>query len=293
MQSHRRKHYDKAALAEWAVNIKEIGVIEPIIARRLAQTRDGAQFEIVAGERRWLAAAKAGLLDIPTIERALDDQQLLEIQLVENLHREGLHELEEAEGYEALMQQHHYGIDELIAKLGKSRAYIYARLKLLALGKKAREAFYAGQLNVSTALLLARIPGAKLQDEALKRICDGRGGEPLSFRDAQREIHERFMLRLKDARFDKTDATLVPDAGPCGPCPKRTGNQPELFGDVKSADVCADRICFTAKRAAWGARLEASARVSRRHGSKPPGANGCSLQRAPKHRRRSPAPTCD
>ena len=264
IQAQRRKHYDQTALAELATNIKQVSVIEPIIVRPLAKPQGKAAFEIVAGERRWLASQKAGLTTVPAIARTLDDQQVLEIQLVENLHREGLHELDEAEGYEALMKQHHYGIDELIAKLGKSRAYIYARLKLLALGKKARTAFYDGKLSASTALLLARIPGEKLQDDALKLVSDGRGGEPLSFREAQREIQHRYMLRLTDASFDKNDVSLVPDAGPCGTCPKRTGNQPELFGDVKSADVCTDPVCFGAKRQAWAVRIEAAAKAEGR-----------------------------
>ena len=134
--------------------------------------KSGERFEIVAGERRWRASREAGLDTIPAIVRTLDDSQVLEIQLVENLHREGLHELEEAEGYEILMQQHHYDIEQLVAKVGRSRAYVYARLKLLALDKKSRDAFYAGKLTAATALLLARIPVPALQQEALKAITD-------------------------------------------------------------------------------------------------------------------------
>ena len=264
VQKRRRAHYDAAALKELAENIKAVQVIEPIIVRPKPRNDGCESFEIVAGERRWRASRQAGLDTIPAIVRALDDGQVLEIQLVENLHREGLHELEEAEGYEVLMQQHGYDIDGLVAKLGRSRAYIYARLKLLALDKKAREAFYQGKLNASTALLLARIPIASLQQQALKAITTGWQGEPLSFRDAQRHIQEHFMLRLKEAPFDQKLADLVPAAGPCGSCPKRTGNQPELFGDVKGADVCTDPQCFAAKRAAWSQRIQAQAKADGR-----------------------------
>ena len=86
-------------------------VIEPIIVRPKHAGKESETFEIVAGERRWRASREAGLDTIPAIVRTLDDSQVLEIQLVENLHREGLHELEEAEGYEILMQQHHYDIE--------------------------------------------------------------------------------------------------------------------------------------------------------------------------------------
>ena len=263
IQERRRTHYDAGALKDLAENIKAVQVIEPIIVR--PKTGEASErFEIVAGERRWRASREAGLDTIPAIIRTLDDSQVLEIQLVENLHREGLHELEEAEGYEILMQQHHYDIEQLSAKIGRSRAYVYARLKLLALDKKSREAFYAGKLTAATALLLARIPVPALQQDALKAITATWNGQPLPFKEAQRHIQDRYMTRLKDAPFDAKAADLVPGAGPCSACPKLTGNQPELFGDIKNADVCTDPVCYAGKRAAWGERLRAQAEAQGR-----------------------------
>jgi ParB/RepB/Spo0J family partition protein len=264
VQQRRRAHYDEAALKEFAENIKAAEVFEPIIVRPKPLSNGSESFEIVAGERRWRASRLAGLDSIPAIVRTVDDRQMLEIQLVENLHREGMHELEEAEGYEILMQQHGYGIEELVAKIGRKRPYVYARLKLLALDKKSREAFYAGKLTAATALLLARIPVPALQQEALKAITQGWRGDPMSFRDAQQHIQDRYMTRLKDAPFDQKLADLVPGAGPCGKCPKLSGNQPELFGDIKNADVCTDPSCYANKRAAWGKRIEAQAKAEGR-----------------------------
>ena len=264
VQERRRTHYDAAALKELAENIKAVQVIEPIIVRPKIGGKDAERFEIVAGERRWRASREAGLDTIPAIVRMLDDSQVLEIQLVENLHREGLHALEEAEGYEILMQEHHYDIEQLCAKVGRSRAYVYARLKLLALDKKSREAFYAGKLTAATALLIARIPVPALQQDALKAITATWNGEPLTFKDAQRHVQDRYMTRLKDAPFDAKATDLVPGAGPCSTCPKLTGNQPELFGDIKNADVCTDPVCYAAKRAAWGERLRAQAEAEGR-----------------------------
>lgn len=263
VQGRRRARYDAAALKELAENIKAVQVIEPIIVRPKGSHAPD-KFEIVAGERRWRASGVAGLTTIPAIVRDLDNGQVLEIQLVENLHREDLHALEEAEGYEALMQQHHYGIDELARKIGRSRAYLYARLKLLALDKKSREAFYGGKLTAATALLLARIPVPALQIEALKAITTSYTGQPLAYREAQRHIQERYMTRLKDAPFDTKLPDLTPGAGPCSGCPKLTGNQPELFGDIKGADVCTDPVCYGAKRSAWGERLQAQAKAEGR-----------------------------
>jgi ParB/RepB/Spo0J family partition protein len=260
VQAKRRKRYDKTALAELASSIQQSGVLQPIVARSL----DAEHYEIVAGERRWLSAKAAGLPTIPAVVRSLTDGEVLTVQLVENLQREELHPLEEAEAYEELMRQG-LTIEELMQKIGKkasSRAYVYARLKLCALSPASREAFYDGKLSASTALLIARIPGAKLQAEALADITAPRfGNEPMSARGAAAHLQEHYMLRLADAPFDRKDATLVPDAGPCGACPKRTGNQPELFGDVRGADVCTDPTCFAAKRAATNARRQAEARA--------------------------------
>ena len=264
VQSRRRSRYDAAALKELAQNIKAVHVIEPIVVRPKVDSKEAGRFEIVAGERRWRASCEAGLDTIPAIVRPLDDTQVLEIQLVENLHREGLHELEEAEGYEALMQQHHYDIEQLATTIGRSRTYVYARLKLLALDKKSREAFYAGKLTAATALLLARIPVPALQQEALKALTVTWNGEPLPFKEAQRHIQERYMTRLKEAPFDTKAADLVPGVGSCSACPKLTGNQPELFGDIKNADVCTDPDCYATKRVAWGARLQAQAKAQGR-----------------------------
>jgi hypothetical protein len=162
------------------------------------------------------------------------------------------------------MQQHHYDIEQLCTKFGRSRAYIYTRLKLLALDKKSREAFYDGKLTASTALLLARIPVPALQQEALKALTATWNGQPMPFKDAQQHIQDRYMTRLKEAPFDAKASDLVAGVGPCSRCPKLTGNQPELFGDIKSADVCTDPVCFAAKRAAWGERLQVQAKAEGR-----------------------------
>jgi ParB/RepB/Spo0J family partition protein len=251
-QAERRAHFNKAAMAELASSIKEHGVLIPIICRPV----DG-HFEVVAGERRYLAAKTAGLTAVTCDVRSLTDQQVLEIQLIENLQREGLHELAEAEGYEGLVKLGHSAA-AIADKVGKSKAYVYARMKLLALCSDARKGFYGGKLSASTALLLARIPGEELQKQAFKEITEEhpyRGS--MSVRDATSHIHENYMLRLDSAGFPTEDATLVAAAGACGVCPKRTGNQPELFGDIKRADVCTDPVCFRAKRDAQAARLAA------------------------------------
>ncbi|MEW6612729.1 MAG: ParB/RepB/Spo0J family partition protein [Pseudomonadota bacterium] len=247
--SNPRKHVDEDYIAELAESIKAHGVIQPITVRPNPRGLKPL-YEIVVGECRWRAAKIAGLTEIPAFWRELDDRQTLEIQVIENLQRRDVHPIEEAEGYEALMQQHGYKAEEIAKKIGKSRAYVYARLKLTALCPEAREAFFAGKLDASTALLVARIPGAALQQRAVKEITHGYDGQPLSFRNAKNHIRHHFTVSLKQATFSLDDAALVPAAGSCADCPKRSGNAPELCADLEDADVCTDTQCFEDKRLA-------------------------------------------
>lgn len=259
--NHRRTWGD---LDELAASIRAKGVLEPILVR--PRTGLGSNlFEIVFGHRRSRAATKAGLAAIPAMIRELSDLEVLEAQVVENLQRADVHPLEEAEGYEQLLAQKErpYTVDEIAAKVGKSKAYVYARLKLTDLCQEARDAFYDGKrLTPSTALLVARLP-EKLQKEALDALkpAPWEKDQPKSFREAADLIHERFHLRLAEAPWDRTDATLLPPAGACSACPKRSGAQPELFTDVdpKRGDVCTDRLCFQEKKKAWAARRLAEA----------------------------------
>jgi len=248
-QIERRKHLDKAGLKELTESVKTGGVINPILVRPL-ENGGGETFEIVAGERRFIAARAAGLTEVPAQVRDLSDQEVIELQLVENLQREGLHELAEAEGYEALQEKHGYSVDDLVVKVGKSKAYVYARLKLLELSKDSRAAFYSGELAASTALLLARLHNADDQKRMLKVALKGKwgDGEPMSFREMKRYIGEEVMLQLKRAPFDTISADLVPKAGPCTTCPKRSGNQIGIFEDGESEDLCTDSACFRLKR---------------------------------------------
>ena len=261
--SNPRKHFDDAYITELAASIKAHGLIQPITVRplplesflefnrhRAPDDDTHPSYELVVGECRWRAAKLAGLSEIPAFWRELDDKQVLEIQVVENLQRRDVHPIEEAEGYEQLMYRHGYSADDIAAKIGKSKGYVYARLKLTALRDTAREAFFAGQLDASTALLIARIPGATLQKKATQMILEGYSGQPLSYRAAVNYIRSDFTISLKQATFKLDDATLLPAVGSCQDCPKRSGNCPEICADLDNADVCTDTACFNDKRLA-------------------------------------------
>lgn len=177
-----RRTFDEGKLLEMADSIARHGVLQPILVRPwpAGQVMPGVVafgtaapgYEIIAGERRYRAAKIAAVETIPANVRHLDDNEVLEIQIIENLQREEVHPIEEAEGFQTLMQRTGCSAEELAAKVGRSKAYIYARLKLTALFQAGRDAFREGKLNASTALLIARIPGEKLQAEALEAIVD-------------------------------------------------------------------------------------------------------------------------
>lgn len=268
-----RKHFDQAKLAELAESIRATGVHQPVLLRPLPASRledttgmdPRPAYELVCGERRLRASHLAEASTIPAMIRPLTDAEALEIQIIENLQRDDLQPLEEAEGYQALMERHEPPMtaDEVAAKIGKSRSYVYARLKLLDLGPEGREALLQGKLDASRGLLIARIPDTKLQAEALKELADWQG-EVRSYRTLAGIVQSRYMLRLSDARFKITDANLVPDAGSCRACPKRTGANPDLFADVQGADVCTDPACFRTKEQA---HTDASLKAARESGA--------------------------
>jgi ParB/RepB/Spo0J family partition protein len=252
-----RKRFNEQALQELAESIKAMGVAQAILIRPVTPTVEApAEFEIVAGERRFRASKLAGKTHIPALCRQLSDLDAAKIRILENLQREDPHPMEEAEGYQLLMLQHGFTADQLVDEVKKSRAYIYGRLKLCALSSDVRELFLDNKLSASTALLIARIPVPALQAKAAQEILEpyGRGSEPMSHRSAASHIQGRYMLKLSTAVFSITDAKLLAAAGACTKCPKRTGNQPEVFEGI-DANVCTDPDCFAEKRAAHGAAL--------------------------------------
>jgi ParB/RepB/Spo0J family partition protein len=240
-----RRSIDQAQLIELADSISKVGVLQPILVRPR-----GAMFSIVSGERRFRAAKRAGLSEIPAVVRTLADAEALEIAVTENLQREDVPALDEAEGYERLHLSHGYTVEEIADRVGKSRTYVYSRLKLTSLCDPARELLREGKLTPTVALLIARIPMPSEQVAAAQHCVADYSGRPLSATQAADYIKSHYMLRLLDAAFPLDDATLCPAAGSCTDCPKRTGNQPQLFGDIHDTDICTDGTCYTGKEAA-------------------------------------------
>ena len=176
--SQPRKQFEQSTLEELAESIKENGVIQPLIVRR----GDGG-FEIVAGERRWRAAKIAKLEKLPVVIRTATDQDVAELTLIENIQREDLNPIEEAEAYEKLAERFELTHEEIAKKTGKNRSVITNQLRLLKLSEKAKEALVSGTITVghARALLAASIPEQmdSLLGEVLKKDLTVRRTEAL------------------------------------------------------------------------------------------------------------------
>jgi ParB/RepB/Spo0J family partition protein len=269
-RSNPRTHFDLDFIKDLAASIKAHGLAQPILVRPLPGSRLEETYmdrradaprpthEIVCGEQRWRACEIAGIRDVDVLVRNLTDGQVRLIQLVENLKRRDLHPMEEAEGYERLREEG-MSAEDIAEQIGKGRSYVYKTLKLVELEPEAREAFYDGKLTRSTAELVAMRP-PNLQVTLLKElIAADFHGEPMSFRRAKAHVESHYMLRLGSAAFKITDATLLPEAGSCRTCPKRSGANPQLFDDVSHADTCTDPTCFAKKKDAHYDRIKAAA----------------------------------
>jgi ParB family chromosome partitioning protein len=250
-----RRHFDEAFLKELAESIRSNGLLQPLLVRPRNE-----HLEIVFGAQRYRAAQIAESETVPVRIREMTDAQVLEAQLIENLQRQNVHPMEEAEGFRALLNldEPKYSIEQIAAKTGKSAAFVATRLKLVDLIPAAVEAFYRDEIGVGHALLLARLQTPQQEQALAACFTETYGGNKpkkvlLPVRHLQQWIEQNVMLILKDAPFDRKDAELVPSAGSCIDCPKRTGHNKLLFAGISDhADAC--KLCgiwATASLSCW------------------------------------------
>ena len=176
-ESQPRKSFDAEKISELADSIKEHGVIQPLIARR---SKSG--YELVAGERRWRAAREAGIKKVPCIIRELTDQENMLIAIIENMQRENLNPLEEAEGINQMIKTYGLTQEQVSKSLGKSRPYITNSLRILTLTKEVLDSLARGEITSGHARALLSIQDKKRQASVFQRIIR----ENLSVRDVER-----------------------------------------------------------------------------------------------------------
>ena len=255
-----RRHMDAQGLADLVVSVQEHGVLLPLLVRKhpRANGKSGAvTFEIISGARRYRAATTAKLQTVPVRVCVMDDTQALEVQVIENLQREDVHPLDEGIGYRALLDHTGHDVAGIAAKVGKSESYVYQRLQLSSLTAPAQKAFIDGDMTAGHAVLIARLQERDQQKIMKERFEDVAWNDPkagkgmVSVRHLSHWIQENIHLDLHAAPFNKDDAELIPSAGTCLACPKRTGCNERLFPDIKKKDTCMDPACFQAKMKAF------------------------------------------
>ena len=176
-----RKHFDEDGLLELAESIKQYGILQPL----LVQEKSG-YYEIIAGERRWRAAKLAGLKEIPVIVRNLTEQQIVEISLIENIQREDLNPIEEAQAFRRLMEEFHMKQDEIADRVSKSRTAVTNSMRLLKLSKQVQQMVIDEMISTGHARCLISIEDPELQHQLALRIFD----EKLSVRETEKLVRK-------------------------------------------------------------------------------------------------------
>ena len=163
-----RKHFDPEALAELADSIREHGVIQPLTVRKLGS----GYYQIIAGERRWRAAKQAGLKEIPVVIIEADDHKAMELAMIENLQREDLNPMEEAVGFQSLIETYHMTQEEAASRVGKSRSAVTNALRLLTLTPSVAKLVEEGKLSAGHARALLPL-SPSLQEKAAEAVVSG------------------------------------------------------------------------------------------------------------------------
>lgn len=264
-----RKDVSPESLSELWESIKLHGVIQPLIVRPAwcvgwdgdpddkPLRRDDSWYEVVAGHRRLAANELAGNRLLPCMIRDLSDVEALEMQWIENLQRKDLSPIDEADGYEAMLAMRvngapRYTVHDLAARIGRSTRYIYQVLKLVHAPDEVKDAVRSGTIGAMQASMIGQIPDRKLREKAAEEMLHPKYTEgPLTTRETERMIVEKFMQSLHKCGFDTEDVELYPAAGACSTCPKRAGNIPEFTAGQGQkgvrGDMCLDTACFRLK----------------------------------------------
>jgi len=237
----RGTDFDGAALNELVASVKEKGVLVPVLVRPRAKGQK--EFEIVAGNRRFRAAQKVGLAEIPAQVQEMTDDEAREAQIVENLQREDIHPLEEGEAYRKLIEEgKNYDLEAVAAKVGKSVSYVRRRLILTDLTAPSKAAYRRGKINAGHAELVSRLDS----DEQAKALAFISRREP-DMDELREEVQKLRIGKLVATPPWKSHEAIVAAMAPCEQCNKKKGG--DLFGEG-AAEQCGDPTCFARRLAA-------------------------------------------
>ena len=251
-----RRRIDEQTISQLAESIRNQGILEPLIVRI-----KGKKYEIVCGERRYRAAKVAALTELPCLVRELSDEQVLDIQIHENLHREDIHPMDEAYGYQFLKEKLSCDVKELALRVGKPEGYVLNRLKLNQLIKEAQKDIDDEHLPLTYALEIAKYtPEIQkyIYAEVYRKESKYQGdrwietpvkGETVPWKSFIDWINKYIHRTLSKAPFDPKAINLRPDGLPCVKCPERTGAVVSLFepNRIGKKDACLNPACYQQK----------------------------------------------
>ncbi len=195
-----RKNFDDASLQDLADSIREHGIIQPLTVRRLSS----GYYQIIAGERRWRASKLAGLSEVPAVIIEADDRKVMELGLIENLQREDLNPMEEADGYLVLKEEFGMTQEEIAQRMGKSRPAIANALRLTALPSLLRDMVVDGDLSAGHARALLALPRVDLQEKAAQLVVT----QDLNVRQTEALV-KKLQADDKPVKPDKIDETRI------------------------------------------------------------------------------------
>jgi ParB family chromosome partitioning protein len=201
-----RDHFDEETLVALTASIAELGVLQPVLVRPSSEGR----FELIAGERRWRAAKRAGLQTVPSVVRRIDDTRSLEQAVVENLHREDLNPLEEAAAYQQLIEDFHLSHDDVARRVGKSRSAVSNTLRLMQLPPSIQKLVAESQLSAGHARGLLGTPDRAFQEALARRAVT----DQLSVRDVEDAVRARSgspEADMDDPAGERSGRTGAPD----------------------------------------------------------------------------------
>ena len=186
-----RAHLDEEALAALTASVREVGILQPVLVRQVSEH----QYELIAGERRWRAARRAGLATVPAVVRNASESESLEQALIENLNREELNPLEEAAGYQQLIEDFNLTHEQLAVRVGKSRVAITNALRLFQLPPAVQRLVAEGRLSAGHARALLGTPDRSFQEALARRAAN----EQLSVRAVEEAVRQRNQSGLTEA----------------------------------------------------------------------------------------------
>lgn len=214
-----RKEFDKDALENLKESILEHGVLQPILLRKA-----GEDYEIIAGERRFRAAKLAGLKKVPVLVKELEDQAVEEISLIENIQREDLNPIEEAEAYQQLLDKYTYTQQDLSDRLGKSRSYIANNLRLMKLDEKSKEHLRKGDITSSQGRTLLSIKDEKERQEYLDKLLN----KTINIREMEKAARKKTTVKEDPFKQDLENKLLEVFGTKVTITPKRKGGKIEI-----------------------------------------------------------------